>query len=72
MGTGVRSRRPEVIWRISACIGVSGKEAVGEFPRHIAKAWRNASAMAADLAIVENHRQCKSNHNALSTLAPMV
>src|SRR6266545_4664482 len=40
--------------RRSAGIGAEGEKAVGKLPRHIAKTWRHAAAMAADLTVVEN------------------
>src|ERR1035437_7007304 len=42
----------------SAGIGAGGEKAVGKLPRHVAKTWWNAPAMAADLTVVEDHRQC--------------
>src|SRR5665811_495807 len=58
IGTGWRRRRPGVSQRKSTCIGADGEKAVSKLPRHIAKTWWNAAAMAADLTVVEDHRQC--------------
>src|ERR1035437_2616919 len=58
IGRGWRRRRPGVSQRISAGIGAGGEKAVGKLPRHVAKTWWNAPAMAADLTVVEDHRQC--------------
>jgi hypothetical protein len=46
-----------VIRRISTGIGVEGEKTVGKLPRQIAEAWGSAAAMAADLTVVEDHRQ---------------
>src|ERR1035441_7108935 len=57
IGTGWRRRRPGARHRRSTGIGAAGEKAVGKLPRHVAKTWWNAAAMAADLTVVEDHRQ---------------
>ena len=42
--------------RISTASGAKHAKAVGKLPRHIAKTWWNAMAMAADLTVIEDHR----------------
>ena len=42
---------------MSTGIGAGGEKAVGKLPRHVAKSGWNATAMAADLTVVEDHRQ---------------
>src|ERR1035441_11038267 len=57
IGTGWRRRRPGARHRRSTGIGAAGEQAVGKLPRHVAKTWWNAATMAADLTVVEDHRQ---------------
>src|ERR1035441_3473808 len=57
IGTGWRRRRPGARHRRSTGIGAAGEKAERKLLLHVAKTWWNAAARAADLTVVEDHRQ---------------